>query len=302
MRGRRYRGGRRRTAGVFYKTFVMQQNFDMANGALSDDNKYVAHMISHQLIRNDDNDFNSTSNMIGFTGTTALSIVLSLWHSIANWAGAFKRAKALGITYKIEWKGRIDQEADGAVDGFETRLRRIGGTEQLYVARGHESFPGQLSDGNNSTSLSITNMLGLGGSPVIHWPHYNRELQQNQDTFTTLPTTPWTSLYGDRRVKCLTFSPQRNIHWVKWKPVSRLDKIYSRYNLDRTHSAASAVSAFDDDQRCGAIAFYRNLFDVTGFTGDADETLNTERSIYTITAYIRVKFYMPRQYEIRVYP
>lgn len=292
VRGRRWRGGRRRTAGV-YRTLVVEQNFDLATGAVSDDSKYVANVFLHQMGRYDENEFMNTSNVISYTGITALRHIVSMAPALKNMRMTYRRATLVGINYKIEWKGRIERQTDTATEpnGLQTEQKIVGGVETLYMFRGHESLYTMQADANSTgAALAPSHMLGWDVLPYIPWAHYLMPDQINSSAaLTKLPDRNWVMLKTVPGLKALHFTPEKNVKFVKWKPVSRADKIYRTWNLDRlNYATGSGGSAFDDDQRCGGVAFYRNLLDVSGYAA-GDDLLQTSNSIFQITAYCRFR-------------
>lgn len=263
----------------------------MARVALSNDLKYGVRTFTHQLLRNDTSGWlGGTTGMIkGTVQTTPLSIAPLLW----PWASTFKYARLLGITYKIEWKGTMQYHRDTG-DTDDTATWSSPG-ESLYVARSHEHLNRGLADTSNQTQLPLAHVLGMNDYPMLFPPHIAGTQHTTPSGDLGSPDMSWNNLKTDKRVKRLNFTKERNIHYVKFKPLGWVDRRYATYDLERG-AAANTGTTFDDDMRCGALHLYRDQLTKTGFEGDVVGTNVSDAwfqtmALYEITATVRVFFY-----------
>lgn len=239
----------------------------------------------HQFGRNDQSAFLTSTNVVQTIGDQATRLVVSVFPLLAQHQLCFRWARVTGVTYRIEWKGTLNLHTDtGDTDDIgSVPLVR----EDLLLFRGHEILNGKTSDGTNAGAQTLGDMLGMAQYPVIDTPHTANVYSTNQEA-----TTPWGSLMTDKRITRLTFNQNRQVHYVKWKPLTRVDRLGCFWDLDKLVEANNTTSTFDDDARSGGIFLYRNTMWTTGFNAgtNVDDLFRKSNALFEITARVHVVF------------
>lgn len=171
-------------------------------------------------------------------------------NALNNVRNAFAYARILSIETQIEWLGSLDQGLDvGTLEAQQVGPDLIRKAKMEYRKAGtslryklcHERFQKQMDDGQNGPALAPANMLGWNQLPVLYYP-------DKIDLPAGRGTVAGANLMQPGICKVLRFTQEHRFASVKWKPLSRADKIAATFDIRKTTSAG-----WDSDQRTGAL-------------------------------------------------
>lgn len=222
--------------------------------------------------------------------------VFSEHRVLTNAMVLFRFARLLSIDAKIEWLGaqirtvsvnRIVSEVGepSRSNGFGLHLNKYGAT--LMAKMCHERFDRMNADGRNNVALPVGNMLGFNELPDVHSP-------DRLSTIDGRGTTPSGSLAQAGGVKQIRFTPERRFKTLRFKPLSRIDKAASVFDLAKLEAAGAN---WDDDQRCGTLwlAQIKPLNALSSYTVGVGETQqivqNESTDFFRITYTATWKFF-----------
>lgn len=170
--------------------------------------------------------------------------------NITKFYDIFNYAKLLSLTCQIEWLGSTDTHLDQgqltaqAVGPDEITMSNLRfhkhGTSLRYKMM-HERFQRAVNDGMADQALAPVDMLGWNQLPVLFQP-------DKLHIDSPRGTVGGANLAQPGVCKIVRFTPERRFQTIKWKPLSRADKIASLFDVSKVYRAG-----WDKDQRTGAL-------------------------------------------------
>lgn len=176
--------------------------------------------------------------------------VLSDRNNLTRFANVFSYARLLSLTCQIEWLGSVDDDRRQGI-----LLAQAAGPDEItmggleYNKHGtslrykmlHERFQRFTEDGNNADALAPANMLGWNQLPVLFSP-------DKLHIFSGRGTVGGANLMQPGTCRVVRFTPERRFKTIKWKPLSRADKIAATFDVMKM-----TQQGWDRDQRTGAL-------------------------------------------------
>lgn len=162
----------------------------------------------------------------------------------------FAYARILSISVTIEWLGSVDNfQRVGTLEAQQTGpdLIRTAGLEykkngtSLRYKLCHERLNRMQEDNQLQRALAPMEMLGLDQLPVLYYPD-KLHLDSGRGTVSGA------NLLQPGVTKVARFTPERRFISLKWKPLSRADKMASIFDISKVWNAG-----WDHDQRTGAL-------------------------------------------------
>lgn len=217
----------------------------------SNDGKYKYCSFSHQPARND-------INVLGtpFWPTTLGSdnAPVSVWSELSQLATLYRTAQLVRITYElyppVNWRfasgetsTTIFGEGTSSTTTYTSNIHPM--SCRIFHCMLHEMPNGTISDNSNQQTITPGNLLGWNARPDLFHPDRETTLDGS-----TRGREKFEKLFEDRRIKIFQGQRRRKVVWL---PVTRFDKMYTRFDLDRiSNSIDGGLGTTDDDQRCGA--------------------------------------------------
>lgn len=181
--------------------------------------------------------------------------------------------KCLGITYRIEWLGRRQQKTglDRSQWQSTSAANAQGGYDLQGVSTFHERYDvTMIGTGTHLLVKQLHERYDIGNSN----PGDADEDQDEEPNVNLRVDQPSNILYPDMRssiggrgtrtpqhlynfggIKKIKFSNRKRVAYVKWKPLSRLDKTNNRWDLAklRENDVENNDAAVTDDVRVGGL-------------------------------------------------
>lgn len=219
----------------------------------SQSNEYRYCSILHQLARDPGNYAWGALNGLTqpqIVGGDPATYMFTDRTNLERFYNIFAYAKVLSITAQIEWLGSTDTYlaqgtlAAQAVGPDEITMSSLQfnkhGTSLRYKMM-HERFQRMTTDGNEARALAPANMLGWNQLPVLYHPD-QRHLDSGRGD------VGGSNLAQPGICKIVRFTPEKRFQSVRWKPLSRADKIASLFDIRKVVS-----QGWDKDQRTGGL-------------------------------------------------
>lgn len=251
---------------------------DPTDWATSSDGKYKYCTFGHNAAKND-------VNVVGnpfYPASGAAYAPISVYEELTRLATLYRFATLARVTYEVypptNW--RMTGSTVGVNDPLFTgeyyaRIEPM--SIRMFGCDLHEYPQGPLSDNANTNQLAVANMLGLNVQPQMHEPDrvdYD-DSARGSEIFE--------KLFEDRRIAI--FSGLKAKKFV-WRPATRFDHWYKKFDLDKINDAQNVASNRDDDQRVGGLwlGIDWSHFHVQGGEGGSSET------IFHLPFVLKVKF------------
>lgn len=171
-------------------------------------------------------------------------------YNMERFYNIFSYAKLLSLTCQIEWLGSTDTHVEqgqllaqqaGPDEIIMSNLRFHKYGTSLRYKMMHERLQRQVDDGQGRTALAPANMLGWNQLPVLFAP-------DKEHIDSARGTVGGANLTQPGVCKVVRFTPEKRFQTIKWKPLSRADKIASLFDVSKVFRAG-----WDKDQRTGGL-------------------------------------------------
>lgn len=227
------------------------------------------------------------------SGEGVASYLVSDKANLERFYNIFSYAKLLSITCQIEWLGSTDTHLDqgtflqpGPEGVDEIAMSRLQfhkyGTSLRYKMM-HERFQRAMDDGQGELALAPANMLGWNQLPVLFAP-------DKIELSSARGSVGGANLSQPGICKVVRFTPEKRFQTIKWKPLSRADKIASLFDISKIFHGG-----WDRDQRTGGLWLAQdnwiNRVATTDTFDDARMTTVSTCDFFRITYRIRWKLF-----------
>ncbi|AMH87762.1 putative capsid protein [Pacific flying fox faeces associated circular DNA virus-12] len=314
-RGRRGGFRSRRNTGLSYSVNITGWTSALLSWRQSDDACYDFLRTEHRPFINPELIGDSNLEVMGVANTTASqpaiptkSLVMGWRDQMSQFGRNYRWGYLKSVRYRIEWCGTVT-EATSYMNGFmgwnASDPGNVQGNQQgtivtprwdrpfvnLLFSKVHEEFDYHRNQ-TGTAQLEPFQNLGLGQPTRLNYPDTMSSFQYT--TGGQVGSMMWSQLLNNRAIKKLRFTPRDNVKWVKWVPMTRADKMYVKYDLQKMlqQTATPSPQYYDMDMRVGGcwMAQERPMAgaQVLGQTVDVSISSN---DLFRITVYSDWKFF-----------
>lgn len=246
-----------------------------ADWVTSSGSDYKIATVLHQPMRSDVGVWNQNGGIEPGTPNNGRQMyTANCRDDILYFARLYNWARVKSVSLRIEWLGCQVRKAQrgltnlqvGNIDFYELEFDTAG--TSLYCKRLHEQADRGIADNVNADQLAVANQLGLNNRPRLVYPDMD-------NTMANPGTMRVGNLLGTAGVKLLRFSRQKRVKILRWKPITKFDYAYSKWDLIRTANGTGIGGAYDDDARCGGWWFAQDSMLNTGAVTGWDTGVGT---------------------------